>query len=197
MTNLAKGICVFPDYRQARAWERANERTRPFPGLRDDTVKLGQTLRGKPMNAPASQLYEADFAAWALRNAQLLREGRIAEADLENISEELESLARKDRNELISHLVILLLHLLKYQYQKQRRNRGWRNSIVEQRYQVQRQLKLSPSLKPFLPTAMEEAYPDAVKLAVQETGLDKSVFPSEGPYTIEDVLREDFFGEVE
>jgi hypothetical protein len=137
-------------------------------------------------------LYDTDFDAWALRNATLLREGRLSEADISNISEELESLANKDRNELISRLVILVLPLLKYAYQPSRRGRSWSNSIIEQRYQIQRQLKFSPSLQPFLPAALLEAYPDAVKLAVKETKLAASVFPAQCPYTVEQILNEDF-----
>ena len=150
-------------------------------------------------------LYDTDFSAWALRNAELLRAGRVAEADISHISEELEGLARKDRNEFVSHLVILLLHLLKWQFQLQQLTRSWRefsgksweNSIDEQRYQIQRQLKFSPSLKPFLPEALQEAWPDAVKLAVKETRLARSVFPAQCPYTLEQVLDEDFYPETE
>lgn len=148
-----------------------------------------------------SQLYDTDFSAWALRNAELLKTGQLEQADLMHISEELESMAKKDRNELVSRLIILLAHLLKWQYQlatlsemwQEFTGNRWQSSIDEQRLQIHRQLKLSPSLKPFFSEAMLEAYPDAVKLAARETGLGKTAFPTGCPYTQEQLLDEDFF----
>ncbi|KOR27980.1 hypothetical protein TI03_05735 [Achromatium sp. WMS1] len=141
----------------------------------------------------SSSLYDIDFAAWASHNANLLRNKLWSEVDIKNLCEELEDMAKKERHELISRLVILLLHLLKHQFQTSHRSRSWINSIVEQRYQVQRQLKLSPSLKTFIDSALIEAYPDAVKLAVKETSLPFNTFPKISPYTLEQILDEDFF----
>ncbi len=138
-------------------------------------------------------LYNTDFSAWALHNADLLRSGRWSEADIENICEALEDMAKKDRHELVSRLVILLLHWLKHQFQPEQRSKSWLSSIIEQRYQVQRQLKFSPSLKSFVAQAVVEAYPDAVKLAVKETGLPINTFPDICPYLLEQILDEDFF----
>lgn len=60
--------------------------------------------------------YEQDFYGWLLHNVQLLRDGRLAEADIENIAEELESIGKRDKRELISRMAVLLTHLLKWQF---------------------------------------------------------------------------------
>lgn len=153
------------------------------------------------MNQSPHALYEIDFSAWALRNAELLKQGRVAEADIDHIREELEGLARKDRNELVSRLIVFLAHLLKWQYQlttlqgqwQEFTGKSWAFTIDEQRMQIQRQLKMSPSLKSFFADAIAEAYPDAMKLASRETKLEKNRFPPECPFTQAQILNEDFF----
>ena len=62
-------------------------------------------------------IYEQDFYAWLMENAQLLRQGRLAEIDVNNIVEELESMGRRERRELVNRLALLFAHLLKWQYQ--------------------------------------------------------------------------------
>ncbi len=66
---------------------------------------------------PRSALYDRDFFAWANEQAALLREGKLEEADLESIAEEIESMGKTEKRELISRLTVLLLHLLKWRYQ--------------------------------------------------------------------------------
>ena len=148
-----------------------------------------------------AQLYDDDLDAWAERNAELLRHGRVAEADIAHIAEELETMGRKDRHELVSRLIILLAHLLKWEHQFQQLNgrwqeftgKSWQASIDEQRLRITRQLQLSPSLKPYLVDALAEAYPDAVKLAVRETGLPRAEFPDQCSYTLDQILNEEFY----
>jgi len=148
-----------------------------------------------------AKLYDDDLDAWAVQNADLLRHGRVAEADIAHIAEELETMGKRDRHELVSRLIILLAHLLKWEHQFQQLSgqwqeftgKSWRASIDEQRLRIARQLQLSPSLKSYLADAVSEAYPDAVKLATRETGLVRSEFPDGCPYTVEQLLDEEFF----
>ena len=77
--------------------------------------------------------YDADFYGWANEQAALLREGRLNEADIENIAEEIESMGRSEKRELVSRLAVLLTHLLKWRYQPGGRGSSWRASIVVQR----------------------------------------------------------------
>jgi len=60
-----------------------------------------------------STLYHQDFYTWANEQAALLRSGRLSEADIEHVAEEIESMGRTENRELVSRLTALLLHLLK------------------------------------------------------------------------------------
>ena len=142
-----------------------------------------------------SELYEQDLYAWTLRTTELLRQRRFDELDVEHLAEELETMSRCDRHELISHLKKLLGHLLKWQFQPHYRSSSWHGSIVEQRLRVNDLLQFNPSLKPFLAEAMTMAYPDAVTLAVRETGLLQQTFPKHCPYDALQFLEDNFFPE--
>ena len=140
-----------------------------------------------------SHRYDEDFYAWVQDQASLLRQGRLQEIDPELLAEELEAMGRRERNELVSRLIILIAHLLKWQHQPEHRSASWRGSIVEQRVQVKRELQLSPSLRNFLRDAIAEAYPDAVHIAVKETGIETAHFPASCPYQREELMDEDFW----
>ncbi len=133
--------------------------------------------------------YEVDFFAWAMAQGQLLREGRFDLADVANIIEELEGMARSVRRELRSHLVVLLTHLLKWQYQPAWRSKSWERTIKTQRREVLGNLREAPSLSPLLNDQewLNSAWNLAVTRAVSETGMD--LFPQQCPWRIEeDVL---------
>jgi hypothetical protein len=142
-----------------------------------------------------SDLYEKDYSAWIEGQVALLREGRFQDVDALHLAEELEAMGRRERNELVSRLIILIAHLLKWRYQPEHRTSSWRGSIVEQRVQVIRELRLSPSLKPFLAEAIQLAYPDAVHIAAKETGLTAVFFPEECPFQESEILDEDYWPE--
>jgi len=137
--------------------------------------------------------YEIDFYNWALHNAQLLRERRLSEIDVEHIAEELESMGKRDKRELISRLKILLAQLLKWQYQPGGRSTSWRGSIVEQRVQINDLVMENPGLRPQLLEAINIAYPVAVELAVKDTNIPTSHFPQIGPFSVDEILNEDFY----
>jgi len=133
--------------------------------------------------------YESDFYAWTQEQAELLRSGRFDELDAQNILEEIESMGRSAENELESRLQVLLMHLLKWEYQSSRRGKSWQLTIEEQRRKIDRRLSKSPSLKHKLADIVEDAYGDAVIAAERETGLERGVFPTVCPWTIEEVLN--------
>lgn len=137
--------------------------------------------------------YETDFYAWASHHAQLLREGKFSELDVEHLAEELESMGRNNKRELVSRLKILIGHLLKWQYQPGGRSTSWRSSIVEQRLQLNDLIADNPSLRPQLLEAITKAYPNAVELASDETGFSETVFPEICPYSPEHILKKGFF----
>jgi hypothetical protein len=137
--------------------------------------------------------YEQDFYSWIYRNIELLKQGKFSELDIDVLVDELESMAKRDRRELFSHLMVLIAHLLKWQFQPEQRGGSWRGSILEQRIKIRKQLQESPSLKNKLPEGIETAYPDALRVAMNETGLSSGVFPNACPYSVEQILDESFY----
>ncbi len=118
-----------------------------------------------------------DYYAWTQETIEKLRQGRLNEVNIDDLIEELEDMASSDRNEVENRSVVLLAHLLKWQYQPERQGRSWRATIKEQRYRITRRLSKSPSLKPKFEEMINEAYPSAVQSAVRETDLDEDTFP--------------------
>jgi Domain of unknown function DUF29 len=137
--------------------------------------------------------YEQDFYAWTRHNAQLLREGKLAEIDMENIAEELESMGKSEKRELINRLIVLLAHLLKWQFQPDHRSSSWNGTIIEQRRQIKRLLQDSPSLNRLLNAELNESYLDAILDAANDTGMPQANFPLACPYTIEQLLDNGFY----
>ncbi len=144
-------------------------------------------------SASGAGLYERDFYAWLLHNAALIRTGRVTDADLENIAEELEDMGRSDKRALASQLAVLLMHLLKWQFQPEGRSNSWRGSIVNARRAIARLLKESPSLRGLIPGMVAEEYPDACEDALMETGLPVGALPGACPYSVEALLDKGFW----
>jgi hypothetical protein len=139
--------------------------------------------------------YEHDFHAWAQTQAALLRAGRFPELDIGHLAEELDSMGARERRELGNRLAVLLAHLLKWQYQPNRRGNSWRLTIEVQRFDLQELLEQNPSLKAQLAQRIQEVYRKALLLAAQESGLPKNRFPAECPYGAVQVLDEGFWPE--
>jgi hypothetical protein len=141
--------------------------------------------------------YEEDFHAWTAQSAALIRQGRLSELDLEHIAEELESMGASERRELLNRLHILLMHMLKHQFQPERRGKSWKLTIIHQRTAIGRLLKQSPSLKRLLnnPQELSDIYQKALREAMLETDLDREVFPLECPYTLEEIFDDEFWPE--
>ncbi|MBD2327512.1 DUF29 domain-containing protein [Alkalinema sp. FACHB-956] len=140
-------------------------------------------------------LYNRDFYAWTQEMVNALRSGNWAELDIENLVEELESLGRRERQELGNWLAVLLGHLLKWQYQPANRSNSWRATLREQRRRIGKLLKENPSLQPYVLEAMAEAYEIGRDLAIQETNLPDATFPEIGPYELTQVIDLDFLPE--
>lgn len=132
--------------------------------------------------------YDQDMMAWAAEQARLIREGRFDQLDIEHIADEIEDVGKSEQRELASRMAVLLAHLLKWQVQPTLRGASWDRMIREQRKQILRRLKTTPSLCPQLsdPDWKEDMWGDAVTLAIGETGLD--AFPEACPWLLTDVL---------
>lgn len=136
-------------------------------------------------------VYEVDFYAWTQQQATLLLQNRFSELDLEHLIEEIESLGRSEKRELESRLKVLLMHLLKWQFQADKLNqheRSWLATIRNQRTELRKLLRDNPSLKSHLAGAFSDAYQDARYEAEAETDLPMTTFPEKCPYGLEQVL---------
>jgi len=142
---------------------------------------------------PAPNLYEADFYAWTIEQASLLRKHQWSQLDLLNLIEEIESLGKQQRQELRNRLSVLIGHLLKWEYQSSSRSRSWLATIRVQRRDALRLLKDNPSLKPYLEDVVSEAYENGRDLAMGETDLPEETFPVECPYSLTEILDNSFY----
>src|SRR3990167_3695334 len=120
------------------------------------------------MIANIKKEYEQDFYASITHNVKLLREGNLSEIDVEHIAEEIESMGKSEKRELINRLAVLIAHLLKWKFQSMRRSNSWKYTIKEQRLRLMRLIKDSPSLKYELEKNIDESYEDACYIALSE-----------------------------
>ena len=141
----------------------------------------------------SASLHDLDFHAWTQEQLGLIRSGRIDELDLSHLQEEIESMGASERRELGNRLAVLLAHLLKWQFQPERRGASWRLTIEEQRQRSARVLRQNPSLKSRLDEIFQDAYADARLISARETGIDKSVFPDEPPYSVAQAFDVEFY----
>lgn len=142
-----------------------------------------------------SEQYSEDFSLWITQTTQLLRESRWHEIDLPNLIEEVEALGKSERRGIASQLTRLLLHLLKWQYQPQRRSESWLDSITDARTQIELTLEDSPSLRSYPTEQLEASYQRARRQAAKQTNLEISMFPEVCPYSVELVLAEGWLPE--
>lgn len=129
-----------------------------------------------------------DFALWSAEQAELLRRGRLDRVDVENLAEEIESVGNSERYEIDSRMEVLLQHLLKWQFQPEKRKRGWKASIAEQRIRIARVIKRSPSLRDYPAENLDGSFVIARNAAITETDLPETALPEACPYTIAQIL---------
>lgn len=140
-----------------------------------------------------SDLYERDFFEWTVTQAEELRRARPKGLDWENVAEEIESLGRSDQRSIESNLNVVLLHLLKWRQQPEKRKSGWKSSIAEHRVRIRKLIDESPSLRRFPGDVLADEYALARLRAADETGLPEAEFPESCPFTIEQVLDPNFW----
>lgn len=138
-----------------------------------------------------TELYEKDFILWSEKTAQLLRERAFNEVDWEHLIDEVEGLARSDRRALRSQMTRVLMHMLKWHYQSEKRSKSWQNSIFDGRQEIKYLIEDSPSLKPLLEKTMVDCYRSAVTKACEETGMKRDSFPEFCPFSLQQVLGSD------
>jgi hypothetical protein len=155
-------------------------------------------MKGRDSNSAAAgklqspDLYDADFFAWTRRTAQLLRQGHFREIDVEHTAEEIEDMGKRDLKELNSRVQVLLAHLLKWKLQPSKRSPSWRRTIGTQRLEIEAALEQSPSLASHLSDDLPRNYARALKRAVLDTNLPAQTFPPQCPFSLDQVLDEEF-----
>ena len=155
------------------------------------------SLTSEVQSLEVRSLYDRDYALWIARTIAHLRNRNGSELDWELVLEEFEDMGRRERRSLKSNLVILLLHLLKWEFQAERRSGSWKGSIREHRQRLRDRLDESPSLRAYLQDIFATTYGDAVERAADETGLNLTAFPIACPYDFEDVLAGNFLPGIE
>jgi hypothetical protein len=132
--------------------------------------------------------YDTDFYAWTQAQAQAIRAGAWADIDREHLAEEIEDVGKSERRAVVSHLRVLLTHLLKWEYQPERRSDSWLHSMGNAQIEVQTILHENHSLHRELPDFVALAYRQACRLAAGETGLSPAAFPSGCPWSVGELL---------
>jgi len=141
----------------------------------------------------ALNLYQQDFFAWTKQQINYLQNQQWNQLDLVNLIEEIETLGKQQRQELRNRLSILIGHLLKWEYQPQKRSHSWLATLRVQRIDIQELIDDNPSLKPYLEEALTQAYIKGLLLAVSETNLPDRTFPKNCPYSLTEITSDRFY----
>ncbi len=144
--------------------------------------------KSAPADARDGARYERDLYSWAVEQAALLRAGRLAEVDALNLADEIDDVGSEQYDKLECALHLILLHLLKWDRQPERRSRSWQLSIAVQRRHVLRVLRKNPGLKAVVDEAVTEAYEIARLEAAAQTLLEEDIFPVECPYSWNEIM---------
>jgi Domain of unknown function DUF29 len=146
-----------------------------------------------PMTNPS---YDTDFYAWTQAQAQALQAKDWPALDVEHLAEEIESLGINAEHAITRQLQRLLLHCLKWRYQPTHRTPSWRRSVRQARDTIADRIERSHSLRDYPLQRLPLAYRRARRDAADDTGLPLATFPELCPWSIEQVLDDDFWPEV-
>ncbi|WP_422409790.1 MULTISPECIES: DUF29 domain-containing protein [unclassified Endozoicomonas] len=161
------------------------------------------------MDGRSNHLYEFDYYQWVQQQKKLLENRQFDRLDLDNLIEEVEGMGKSEPRSLESHLVVLLQHLLKYQYQTYILNpqmpepkvfRSWFGSIRNARDDAGKVLLANPSLRPRLDGLFVSAYKEGKKRAIREMNdylpkqkwLTEDSYPECCPWSFEEIMTEDW-----
>ncbi len=136
--------------------------------------------------------YDEDWVLWIDTQVRLLSEKRFSELDVENLVEELDSMKKKEMRTLKNRLRVLIMHLLKCEFQKTYPQNKWQATLIEQRERIRNLLADSPSLRRKLEEYVRSEYPQARKMAALETLMSIDTLPAENPYTVVQILDHGF-----
>ncbi len=143
-----------------------------------------------------ASMYDQDLVLWSEEQARALRTaanaGWNAPIDWENVAEEIESLGKSDRRALASHIGIVIEHLLKLQtFPLPILSRGWKESILRARGEIERLLEDSPSLRSEVAGMIARELPRAralVRAGLKDYGEQPTIDLDQVTYTEDQVL---------
>ena len=141
------------------------------------------------------KLYDRDYLKWIETTVEKLRLRDYSNIDWENMIEAIEDMGRTERRSLESNLVVVIMHLLKWQFQPDKRSGSWKGSIAEHRRRIRKSFQDSPSLQPYLERVFSECYSDVIEQASAETGFAIETFPL-CVYTSAEVLDSNFWPDL-
>jgi len=136
-------------------------------------------------NQPA---YETDYDAWLASQINSLQQGQWHKLDVPHLVEELQSLNKSNERELESYLIVLLIHLLKWEFQPQAQCGSWSGSIKNSRNRIAKLFKQQKLLEHRVDEFIPEAYEEAKEIASEETKIKVTLFPKNCPYKVEQLL---------
>ena len=139
-----------------------------------------------------SPSYEEDYAGWLEGQLTLMRADRWESLDKDNLLDEVASLGRSDFKGFVSAIEIVLLHMLKWDHQAERRSPSWAYSILEHRRRIAQELADSPSYNSRIEGAVRRAYETASAAAARETGLPLHTFAKDCSYSWNDITERSF-----
>lgn len=140
-------------------------------------------------------LYNQDYYLWLQQTIKDLTHHNIEELDWDNLLEEIEALGKREQKAIKSNLRVIILHLLKWNYQAEKRSQSWIYSIAEHRQRLYDDFETSPSLRVYCQDIFSKVYGEARKLASKETGLSLTHFPENCPFLLEQILDENWLPE--
>jgi len=148
------------------------------------------------MSTTAASLYDTDFYGWIQRQAGMIRSGNVAGLDFEHLLEEIETMGRSEKRGLKNRLIVLLMHLLKWQYQPAHRSGSWKATIKVQRIRIAKLLRENPSLAPLVQVVIADAWEEALIEAERETGISSHLFPQACPWSFPQLMQDEFWPEA-
>lgn len=136
-----------------------------------------------------NNLYDKDFVAWTIIQADLLKKHKWDGIDFEHLAEEIADLGKKHKRELYKRLIKLMSHLLKMEFQPENRCKSWKSTIHEQREEIKYLIKENPSLKNLISEYWAECYALAIEDANFDIGEYVVEFPKKCPWSEKEVLE--------
>lgn len=140
----------------------------------------------------AQPTYADDFVLWLEGQAKLLRTRKFDDLDVDNIVDELEAAVRADRRELAAHLNVVVYCLLSLQFRPLHKPHQWRSKLGEARFGMELLIDDSPSLAAEIAGLAACQYSESRRRAAWETRLSQSLFPRALPYSVAQLLDDEF-----